>query len=153
MYHLEAVVVKWWSSKAESPPSTLHAPLATSKQNRWDRVVQVRGASKSGEKMWYYPALMIHWIAWIHIPDRAIETKSWERLSVYFHCMIRWRGNEMMSVNSGVCRIYTPHHSIHLRYPCISAHPPLHLQDALGGCDEASFQMHFEDVVVQTWRS
>jgi len=34
--------------------------------------------------------------------------------SVYFHCMIRWDGNEMMSIYSGVCRIYS-----------LSLYPPL----------------------------
>jgi len=28
--------------------------------------------------------------------------------SLYFHCLIRWDGNGMMSIYSGVCRIYSP---------------------------------------------
>jgi len=37
----------------------------------------------------------------------------------------------MMSIYSGVCRIYTPCHSVHLRYPCISVQPPSLLEDVL----------------------
>jgi len=34
---------------------------------------------QDGEKIWYYPAMRIHAIAWIHkISDRASETKGWE---------------------------------------------------------------------------
>ena len=70
----------------------------------------------------------------------------------------------MMSIYSGVYRIYTPHHSVHLRYPCISVQPPSlledeldpacsgctwrlrssELRDALGGRDRASLEMHLE---------
>jgi len=53
------------------------------------------------------------------ISDRARETKCWERYSVNFHCIIRGDGKEMMSIYSGVSLIYTPRHSVHLRYPCI----------------------------------
>jgi len=45
--------------------------------------------------------------------------------------MIRRDGHEMMSIYSGVCRVYTPRHSVHLRYPCISVQPPSHLEDVL----------------------
>jgi hypothetical protein len=39
-----------------------------------------RSVAVDGEKIWSYPAVMIHAIAWIHkISDRASETKSWER--------------------------------------------------------------------------
>jgi len=78
--------------------------------------------------------------------------------------MIKGDGNEMMSIYSGVCRIYTPHHSVQLRYPCISVQPPSlledvldraclrctwrrrsnELRDALGGRDRASLEMHLE---------
>jgi len=37
----------------------------------------------------------------------------------------------MMSIYSGVCRIYTPRHSVHLRYPCISVQLPSLLEDVL----------------------
>ena len=45
--------------------------------------------------------------------------------------MIRGDGNEMMSIYSGVCRIYSPRHSVHLRYPCISVQPLSLLEDVL----------------------
>jgi len=45
--------------------------------------------------------------------------------------MIIRDGNEMMSIYSRVCQIYTPHHSVHLRYPCISVQPPALLDDVL----------------------
>jgi len=45
--------------------------------------------------------------------------------------MIKGDGNEMMSIYSGVCRIYTPPHTVHLRYPCISVQPPSFLEDVL----------------------
>jgi len=50
----------------------------------------------------------------------------------------------MMSIYSGVCRIYTPRHSVHLRYPCISVQPPSLLEDVLGGRDRACLEMHLE---------
>jgi len=50
----------------------------------------------------------------------------------------------MMSIYSGVCQIYTPHHSVHLRYPCISIQPPSLLEDVLGGDDQASLEIHLE---------
>jgi len=39
--------------------------------------------------------------------DRASETKSWERLSVYFHCMIRSDGNDVYLIQ-GMPNIYLP---------------------------------------------
>ena len=45
------------------------------------------------------------------------------------HCMIRGDGNEMMSIYSGVCRIYTPHHSVQLHCHCIFVQLPSHLDD------------------------
>jgi len=50
----------------------------------------------------------------------------------------------MMSIYSRVCRIYTPCHSGHLCYPCISVQPPSLLEDVLGGRDRASLEMHLE---------
>jgi len=115
----------------------------------------------------------IHTIARIYeISDRASETKSWERYSVYLHCIIRGDGNEMKSIYSGVCRIYTPRHSLHLCYPYISVQPPSlleevldraclrctwrgrsgELRDALGGQDRASLEMHLEVMIVRTCR-
>ena len=34
---------------------------------------------------------------------------------------------------AAVCRMYTPHHPVHLRYPCISVQPPSLLKDILDG--------------------
>ena len=44
----------------------------------------------------------------------------------------------MMSIYSRVCRMYTPHHSVHLRYPSITVHQPSLLEEVLGGRDRAS---------------
>jgi hypothetical protein len=87
----------------------------------------------------------MHTILCIHeILDRASETKSWERYSVHFHCMIRGDGNDMMSIYSGVCQIYTPPHSVHLCYPCPFLQPLSLVDDVLGGRDRASLEMHLE---------
>jgi len=50
----------------------------------------------------------------------------------------------MMSIYSGVCRIYTPRHSVHLRYPCISGYLPSFLKDVLGGRDWAWLETEIE---------
>ena len=50
----------------------------------------------------------------------------------------------MMSINSGVCQIYTPHHSVHLHYTGISVHPASLLKDVLGWCDQGCLEMHWE---------
>jgi hypothetical protein len=50
----------------------------------------------------------------------------------------------MLSIYPGVSRIYTPRRSFHLRYPCISVHPPSLLNYILGGRDRASLEMHLE---------
>jgi len=55
-----------------------------------------------------------------------------------------------MSLYFGVCGFYTAHHSFHLHYPCIFAHPPWLLDDVLGGCDRASLEIHLEDAIMQT---
>jgi len=73
---------------------------------------------------------------------------------------------------AAVSRIYTPHHPVHLRYPCISVQPPSlledildrarlrctwrlglsELRDALGGRDRASLEMRLEAMIVRTCR-
>jgi len=50
----------------------------------------------------------------------------------------------MMSIDSGVCQIYTPRHSGHIRYPCIGVKPPSLLVDVLAGHDRACLEMHLE---------
>jgi len=57
-----------------------------------------------------------------------------------------------LSIYPGVSRIYTPHRSFHLRYLCISVHPPSLLNDILGGSDRASLEMHLEAVIDRVWR-
>jgi len=52
----------------------------------------------------------------------------------------------MMSIYSWVCRIYTPRHTFHLRYPCISVDPPSLLKDGLGGRDRARLEEYLEAV-------
>jgi len=58
----------------------------------------------------------------------------------------------MLSIYSGVSRIYTPRRSFHLCYPCIPVHPPSLLNDTLGGRDRASLEMRFEAVIDRVWR-
>jgi len=50
----------------------------------------------------------------------------------------------MLSIYPGVSRIYTLHRSFHLRYPCISLHPPSLLNYILTGRDWASLEMHLD---------
>jgi len=72
---------------------------------------------------------------------------------------------------AAVCRIYTPRHPVHLRYPCISVQPPslLHdildrarlrctcrqrlseLRDALGHWDQVNSEMHLEAGIERVW--
>jgi len=59
-----------------------------------------------------------------------------DRVSIF----IVWDGNEMMSIYSGDCRIYTPHHSVHLRYP-VSPYT-----------SRRSLMMYFEAVIERIWR-
>jgi len=49
-----------------------------------------------------------------------------------------------MSIYSGVCRIYTPSHTVHLRYPWISVQQPTLLDDVLGGRDRARLEIHLD---------
>jgi len=58
----------------------------------------------------------------------------------------------MMSINSGVCQIYTPHHSVHLHYTGISVHPASLLKDVLGWCDQGCLEMHWETDIEWTLR-
>jgi len=57
-----------------------------------------------------------------------------------------------MSINSGVCRIYTACHSVHLHYHCVSIHPPSFLGDVLGGRDQGCLVMHLETEMDWTQR-
>jgi len=128
--------VLWWNDEARRQGAYIRhsaALLATAWGNSWERVVLVQGGCESGKKTWYYPVLRIH-----DILDRAGKTNSWERRSVYMHCMITWDGNEMMSIYSRDCWIYPPCHSVHLRYPCIAVHLPSLLKDVVGVCQQAS---------------
>jgi len=50
----------------------------------------------------------------------------------------------MMSIYSGVCLIYTPSHSVHLRYPWIIGY-------ALGDWDRVNSEMHLEAVIEWVW--
>jgi len=89
-----------------------------------------------------------------------------------FDCVIRGDGNEIMSIYSGVCWIYTARHCVHLRYPCISVKPTSllddildraylrctwrrrssELTDAFGGRDWVSMDMHLETEIKWTQR-
>jgi len=50
----------------------------------------------------------------------------------------------MLSIYPGVSRMDTPHRSFHLRYPRISVHPTLLLDDILGGHDRTSLEKHLQ---------
>jgi len=93
-----------------------------------------------------------NWVARWNFSDWASGNEIWERYSVYYYRMIRWDGNEMMSIDSRVGRIYTPCHSAHFQYPCISVHPLSVLKDVLGLGVGTSLEMHLEAVIVRTWR-
>jgi len=56
----------------------------------------------------------------------------------------RWDEHGMRSIYPGVSRICTPRRTIHLRFPCISVHPPMLIKDVLGGRDRASWEMHLQ---------
>jgi len=58
----------------------------------------------------------------------------------------------MLSICPGVFRIYTPHRSFHLHYPCISMYPQSLINDILGGCDGASLEMHWEAMIEWVWK-
>jgi len=58
----------------------------------------------------------------------------------------------MMSIYSGVCRLYTPCHAVHLRYPCMSIQPASLFEDGPGGRDQASMEMHLETEIEWTQR-
>ena len=58
----------------------------------------------------------------------------------------------MLSIYPRVSRIYTPRRSFHFRYPWISIHPPLILNDIFGGRDRASLEKHLEAEIVWTQR-
>jgi len=66
--------------------------------------------------------------------------------------MTRWDENGMLSIYPGVSGIYTLRRTFHLSHPCISVHPPLLLNDNLGGHDRASFVMQLETEIEWTQR-
>jgi len=73
---------------------------------------------------------------------------------------------------AAVCRIYTPRHPVHLRYPCISVQPQSlledildrvrlrctwrrrlsELRDSLGDWDWVNSEMHLEEGIKRVWR-
>jgi len=57
-----------------------------------------------------------------------------------------------MTIYPRVSRICTPRRSVHLRYPCISVHPPLLINNVLGGCDWPSWEMPLEAEIEWTQR-
>jgi len=63
----------------------------------------------------------------------------------------------MMTMYSKVCRIYTPYHSVHLRYRCIFVHPVLLLDDVLEGHERGCLGMHLRTEIEWdqrcTWRA
>jgi hypothetical protein len=61
-------------------------------------------------------------------------------------------GNEIMSIYCRLSQRYTPRHTVHLCYPCISIHPPSLLKDILGGGDQVSLKRHLQSIKMQSWR-
>jgi hypothetical protein len=57
-----------------------------------------------------------------------------------------------MSTYSGVCRIYTPIHSVHLRNHFISVQLQTLLEDVLGGRHQVCLEMHFDTEIEGTLR-
>ena len=57
-----------------------------------------------------------------------------------------------LSIYPGVSRIYTPRRSFHLRYLCVSVHPPWLLNDILEGRHRAKLEIHLEAEVEWTGR-
>ena len=80
---------------------------------------------------------------------RYDTTRPWESTQLRGS---RGEENEMMSIYPGVSRIWTPCRSVHLRYPCISVHPPSLINDVLGGRDRSSCEMHLEAKIKWTQR-
>jgi len=58
----------------------------------------------------------------------------------------------MMSIYPGVSCGCTPRRSVHLRYPCISVHPPWLIDDVLGGRDRTNWEMYLEAKIEWTQR-
>ena len=57
-----------------------------------------------------------------------------------------------MSIYPGVSQICTPCRWVHLRYPCISVHPPLLINNVFGARARASWERHFDVVIEPVWR-
>jgi len=53
---------------------------------------------------------------------------------------------------STVRLLYTPHHYVHLYYPCISVHPLSHVEDIPGGGDPECFEMDLEADIDSTYK-
>jgi len=66
--------------------------------------------------------------------------------------MIRWDGNGRMSIYFRVSQIFTPSHSVHLRYLCLSVHRPSCYCNVRGGSYRGSLEIHLEAMTIWTWR-
>ena len=150
MHYVEAIVVKRWSEKAESPPLTL---CRTSRDIQREFMTNSGTGSRS-VVIWGEDLLLLGIEDPAQLCWSTMSHTEWVRPKVgneklYFHCMIRWDRNELMSIYSEVCQKCTPRDSVHLRYPCISIHLPSHLKDVLGGCGWTSLEMHLEAIIMQ----
>jgi len=100
------------------------------------------------------------------VDPRHLGQSEWDQKlgqSVYFHCMIRWDGNEMMSIYSGVGRIYSPSLyapplPLYFRTPAVAPWRftwklwSSEFGDALGGRDRANLEAGIERIWRYTWR-
>jgi len=141
MYYLEAIGVKQWSKKEESPPLTLRC---TSRSNihTWFMAKSGSGSRRVGIG-WEHMILpgvedphncLDPWNLGCSKCDQSLDTIEW-LFSLY---------HKRMSTYSRVRQIYIARHSVHLHYPCIPIHLPFLVEDVLGGRDRASLKIHME---------
>jgi len=77
--------------------------------------------------------------AWEHLGALATCLGAFRITVMYSVCILIYVSMYLYSYTStnaisglaAVCRIYTPRHPVHLRYPCISVQPPSLLEDIL----------------------
>jgi len=152
MHNLEAIVVRRWSWKAESPWSTLHC---TSRNIQGAFIKQRRASSRSVGIVWEYIILPS-----IEDPRNCMDPQNlgqskWDQMLGKIECVfslynrMRWKWDDVYLLR-GLPNIY--HHSVHLRSPCISVQPPSLLKNVFRGCDGACSEMRLETEIKWTQR-
>jgi len=137
---------------AESPPSTLRC---TSCDIQTEFLRMCGGSSQSTGIGWEDMIL-----PGVENPPRCMDPRNhrqseWDQklgniecvCSLYNKMRCKWDDVYLLR---GVPNIYR--HSVHLRYPCISIHPPSLLKNVLGGCDRECLVMCLETETVWTQR-